>query len=140
MALCWEYLPNPFIVSWIRLRSWSMLNTLTRTCWWMLTTVVGSLRNLSANWDTCVSPFSLIPISTKHPKLVMFVTIPGSSMPSFKSSMVRTLGSNSRNFDLLAGVASRFVQLLHDIGQCRQYRQYLLRIFLSKSGCATLSG
>ena len=51
--------------------------------------------NLSASWERCTSPFSLMPISTNAPKLVMFPTMPGNSMPSRRSLMVRTFLSNS---------------------------------------------
>ncbi|EJX02363.1 hypothetical protein EVA_09531 [gut metagenome] len=84
----------PFIDSWMRFLPRSTLNTRTFTCWCMETTCVGSLTNLSANSDICTSPFSFMPTSTKQPKLVMLVTIPGNTCPSFRSSMLFTSGSN----------------------------------------------
>ena len=50
------------MVSWMRLRSMSTLNTRTRTCWWMLTTVVGSLTKRSAICETWTKPLSLMPM------------------------------------------------------------------------------
>ena len=57
---------------------------------------LGSDMNLSASWERCTSPFSLMPMSTNAPKLVMFPTMPGNSMPSRRSLMVRTFLSNSK--------------------------------------------
>ena len=82
----------------MRFLSLSMPITFTCTCWWMLTTVVGSLTNWRQSCETCTKPFSLIPTSTKQPKLVMLVTMPGRVMPSFKSSMVFTFLSNSNTW------------------------------------------
>ena len=74
----------------IRLRSVSTLNTRTRTCWWIDTISFGSETKRSASCERWTRPFSLMPISTKAPKLVILPTMPGSSIPSCKSLIVRT--------------------------------------------------
>ena len=38
-------------------------------------------------WETWIRPFSWMPMSTKAPKAVTFVTIPGSSIPGLRSSI-----------------------------------------------------
>ena len=38
--------------------------------------------------ETWINPFSLIPISTKQPKFVMLLIIPGTNFPSLKSSIL----------------------------------------------------
>ena len=86
---------TPIIVNCMRFRSVSTLSTFTRTCWWMDTISLGSDTYFCASCERCIRPFSLIPMSTKAPKLVIFPTIPGSSIPMRKSSIVRTFLSNS---------------------------------------------
>ena len=69
----------------------------------MDTISVGSEIYRSASWERCTRPFSLIPISTKAPKLVILPTMPGSIIPSRKSLIVRTFLSNSNTLMVLRG-------------------------------------
>ena len=76
-----------------------MAMTRTCTCWWRATTCAGSeIRRLAIS-DMCMSPSLWTPKSTNAPKLEMLVTIPGSTMPTCRSSMVWTCSAkwNSSN-------------------------------------------
>ena len=46
--------------------------------------------------ETCTKPLVCTPISTKAPKFVMFVTIPGSNIPSRRSPISCTVGSKAK--------------------------------------------
>lgn len=48
-------------------------------------------------------PILLVPTSTKQPKFVMLVTIPGSTCPSFRSSIVFTVGSKENTWMVWRG-------------------------------------
>ena len=81
----------------------------------MDTISVGSEIYRSASWERCTRPFSLIPISTKAPKLVMLPTMPGSNH-SFAQVVDRTYVLIK--FEYLNGftrVTSRFVEFLQDV-------------------------
>jgi hypothetical protein len=69
-------------------KSTSVTVTMTFCC--TLSTSAGSLIKRSLIWLTWTSPSWWTPMSTKAPKAVTLVTMPGNFMPGFKSSIFST--------------------------------------------------
>ncbi len=64
----------------------SITRTLTRSP--ALTPSRGTYTKRSASWEMCTRPSWCTPMSTKAPKLVTLVTMPGQTMPGCRSSSV----------------------------------------------------
>lgn len=69
----------------MRLRVRSTSVTVTWTFWPTLTTSAGSWMKWSASWEMWTRPSWWTPTSTKAPKLVTLVTMPGSFIPFSRS-------------------------------------------------------
>ena len=87
-----DALPSPAVVSGLafmeramRLRLRSISVTVTWTFWPTLTISAGSWMKWSASWEMWTSPSWWTPMSTKAPKLVTLVTMPGSFIPFSRS-------------------------------------------------------
>ena len=84
-----------FMLKAIRFRSKSTSITFTVTTCSRLRCSAGSVMYLSVIWDTCISPFSFTPMSTKAPNLVRLLTFHCKIIPVRMSFISRMRSSNS---------------------------------------------
>ena len=126
LSLSWRFVPDfsPavcfFSVSEIRFRSRSTARTVTSTVCRTFRTSPGFFTNRSAIWLRWTRPSWWTPMSTKAPKAVRFVTIPGSFIPGVKVlDLLDPLGE-PEGLEPLAGVAAGPGQLGKDVVQGRK--------------------
>ncbi len=77
--------------------------TVTCTRWPTFTTSAGFLTKLSESWLTWTRPSWCTPMSTKAPKAVTLVTMPGSFMPGLRSSIFSTPSAKVNASNCLRG-------------------------------------
>src|SRR6218665_45380 len=104
---------SSFIVRAMRLRGRSTSSTRTLTMAPVLTTSRASLTNLCASWLTCTSASWCTPRSTKAPNWATLLTVPSSTMPSFKSVMSCT--PPLKRATLKSGRGARLFQFGQDV-------------------------